>query len=288
MPYNLPDGCAVKEYGVAAKRKTMDTIRKSVRNFVRSVKLFGVSGLKFAYHFYLCYFRDLNDGESKKITRIIYHVKGMRHKIFYRPHTSDVPLILNIFVGVKEYDIPVDPAKFDAILDLGANIGLFSILYAYRFPGKKVVAVEPESENFRILQKNVENGQISVFTEKAGMWYRKSDLRVIDHGNNWAFSVEEIDQEDRQVPDAVKGIDIDSLCDKYELKGGLLIKMDIEGSERQIFEHIGEAKWLDRTAVLIMEIHDRPEGELFRLICDTMGERGFKRTERGENIVFIR
>ena len=230
----------------------------------------------------------MNDGESKKITRIIYHVKGMRHNIFYRPHTSDVPLILSIFAGVREYDIPADPSTFDAILDLGANIGLFSILYAYRYPGKKIVAVEPESENFRIMQKNVDNGQISVFTEKAGMWYRRSDLRVIDHGNNWAFSVEEVAGEECKESDIVKGIDIDSLCEKYELKGSLLIKMDIEGSERQIFEHIGEARWLDRTAVLMMEIHDRPEGDLFRLICDTMGERGFKKTERGENVVFIR
>lgn len=41
------------------------------------------------------------------------------------------------------------------IVDVGANIGAFTVLVAKKFPGAKIVAVEPEPENVRLLKRNI-------------------------------------------------------------------------------------------------------------------------------------
>ena len=41
------------------------------------------------------------------------------------------------------------------VLDVGANIGLFSISICKRFPQAKIIALEPHPANFRLLVDNV-------------------------------------------------------------------------------------------------------------------------------------
>ena len=210
--------------------------------------------------------------------------KESKKKLWYRPNTSDVPLIANILIGIKEYDIDVlDNRKFDSILDLGANIGLFTILYTKKYENKSYLAVEPENNNYRLLEKNV--GHINKMqTLKSGVWYRPANLEVRDNGNNWGFTVEECGD----IEAGIKGVDIDTLCEQYGMSGQLLIKMDIEGSEIQIFEKIENAKWISRTYALIIEIHDKQDGRNYKMICGEMKRRGFKMVSKGENKVFLR
>lgn len=49
----------------------------------------------------------------------------------------------------------------DVIVDVGANIGLYTIAFAKRVgPEGRVIAFEPDSDNFRALEKNVKLNQI--------------------------------------------------------------------------------------------------------------------------------
>lgn len=41
------------------------------------------------------------------------------------------------------------------VLDAGAPIGVFSILAAHRWPGTRIYAAEPETENLLLLQRNI-------------------------------------------------------------------------------------------------------------------------------------
>ena len=40
------------------------------------------------------------------------------------------------------------------IIDAGANIGFASVFYKNKFPNSRIVALEPEKENFNWLKKN--------------------------------------------------------------------------------------------------------------------------------------
>ena len=56
------------------------------------------------------------------------------------------------FDNVYEVEKIKDPK---VILDIGANIGAFTVAVARKFPHAKVIAVEPEPSNFKQLEKNI-------------------------------------------------------------------------------------------------------------------------------------
>ena len=86
-----------------------------------------------------------------------YHVatirrRDVRHPFSIRVRTSDYSCFRQVFV-LQEYALD---ARWQpkTIVDAGANIGLASIYFANAFPSSRIVAVEPERGNFRLLQKN--------------------------------------------------------------------------------------------------------------------------------------
>lgn len=75
--------------------------------------------------------------------------------IQYRPNTTDekvIPEVLKKCVYErKAFDFFIEPNE--VWLDLGANIGTFSLLCLAR--GAKVIAFEPEPENFALMNQNL-------------------------------------------------------------------------------------------------------------------------------------
>lgn len=76
-------------------------------------------------------------------TRMV--VRGTKKSDFFAMTTV-------MFENVYQVEKMKDPKL---ILDIGANIGAFTILAAKRFPNAKVIAVEPAPSNFKQLQENV-------------------------------------------------------------------------------------------------------------------------------------
>jgi FkbM family methyltransferase len=60
----------------------------------------------------------------------------------------------DIFVE-RLYEFPWQESRPPRILDLGANIGLSVLYFAGRYPGARVVALEPDPDIFRVLERNV-------------------------------------------------------------------------------------------------------------------------------------
>src|SRR5688572_6336531 len=79
------------------------------------------------------------------------HPIGLKHPLWLRLKTSDLPTLQKVWRD-EEYRFDGDP-KF--IVDAGANIGIASIYFATKFPNARVIAIEPEPENFTLLEKNI-------------------------------------------------------------------------------------------------------------------------------------
>lgn len=64
------------------------------------------------------------------------------------------------------------------------------------------------------------------------------------------------------------------------------IKMDIEGSEKEVLEAPDAAEWLDSCNMLVIELHDRMKpgtsASLFRMVSG----RQFDFDVKGENLLF--
>jgi len=121
------------------------------------------------------------------------------------------------------------------VIDAGANIGYFTILFSKWIGGEgKVFAIEPESENFQLLVKNIKvnlcknvipiqkaisnfNGIVDMFLSEKN----KGDHRILD------FIANENDKNRKKI--RVKCDTLDSIIPKEQKID--FIKMDIQGSE---------------------------------------------------------
>ena len=97
-------------------------------------------------------------GEKK---RLAYLRSGA--KIWIRdPFSSDFSGILDI-ASRDVYGL-ANIAEARKIVDVGANIGVFTVLAALQFPDAQVYSFEPESENFEALKENIKLNHITNVT----------------------------------------------------------------------------------------------------------------------------
>lgn len=198
-----------------------------------------------------------------------------------RLRTSDVSVFEEIVVrGQYALSLPLEP---ETIVDAGANIGLASVYYANRYPKARIVALEPEPSNFDVLLRNV--GRYSnIFPIRAALWHR--DAYVALHGE--------------QAPDAakskvgftvgdgdglpVRAITIPTLMQEAHISSIQLLKVDIEGAEREVFENASD--WMGAVSCLAIELHDRfKEGCRAAVSAAT---EGFRESQVGETTLYIR
>jgi FkbM family methyltransferase len=199
-----------------------------------------------------------------------------------RKGTSDVPLFDQIFVH-PEYNMtfPITPK---VIIDGGANIGLFTLLMKNKFPDAMVISVEPDKDNFGMLQKNVASYN-NVICENCGLWNKEANLKVYDKydSGKWAMVVEE-SKEDANI----KAISIGAIMEKYALDRIDLVKLDIETSEKKVFLDNYEC-WLPKTKMLIVELHDWMEDGCSKPFFNAINKTftNYKYLITGQNTIII-
>jgi hypothetical protein len=67
-----------------------------------------------------------------------------------------------------------------------------------------------------------------------------------------------------------------------------LLKLDIEGAEKELFENHACSGWLARTRAVIVELHDRFKPGCTAAVERAVGGQSFRRSQVGENLLFIR
>jgi len=204
---------------------------------------------------------------------------GIKFPIYLRKATTDIPTFYQIYY-YKGYDIDFD-FEPKIIFDCGANVGLAAVYFKNKYPAARVIAVEPESSNFEILLKNTEKYN-DIECVKTGIWKKSTNLRIIDSGQgNWGFVTEETDHEG---PDTIKAVAIGELMKQFNVDHIDILKIDIESSEKELFEENFE-KWLPKVKVVIIELHDRMKEGCTRSFFKAMVNYKFTMTHKGENIV---
>jgi len=78
-----------------------------------------------------------------------------RNFLFERAHTDHIENI----IFLNQYQLKPSLVKNKVVVDVGANVGTFSILAA-KMGAKKVWAFEPVKETFRILKKNIKLNEL--------------------------------------------------------------------------------------------------------------------------------
>src|SRR5688572_10912341 len=179
----------------------------------------------------------------------------LKAPLYLRLPSADFPTYQQVMVK-REYDFAVTtPPR--TIIDAGAHIGLAAVWFANRFPDARILAVEPETENFELLCRNAAPYP-NIAPVRAGIWSTDTELDVIDPGlGTWGFMTSAwgdsaLRGERRE---RVRGVTVDGLMREHGLDHIDVLKVDIEGAEREVFAAPGE--WLERTDLIIAELHER-------------------------------
>ena len=145
------------------------------------------------------------------------------------------------------------PATLDGdVIDIGANIGAFTLDAARRFKTATVHAYEPDPETCRVLQRNVEaNGiwsRVRIWNEAVAgapgtlrLWSSDGSIAASAHPGR-AFG------EARDVT----AVTLQTVVERTSGRVGLL-KMDCEGAEAEILDSAGAA--LDAVEYFVAEYH---------------------------------
>jgi FkbM family methyltransferase len=171
-----------------------------------------------------------------------------------------------------------------SIIDAGANVGYSSVYLARMFPSAKIVAVEPDRNNFDLLCKNVKSLS-NVTPVQGAIWNENTMISMsaqeFGDGLDWSKSVSAADGD-------VFAYSISDIVLSNSLKGPLLVKMDIEGAETVVFRD-GDNDWLSSTKAIILELHsDSQFGDPTALVFETMKLHGFEHVQTNEGHMFYK
>lgn len=200
---------------------------------------------------------------------------------FYIRRKSSDPEVLNDVLLKRGYDFRT-PINFEprVIIDCGANIGLTSIFFRKKYPNAKIVAIEPEKKNYELMLKNLDKYS-NIYPLNVGIWNKDTFLAVNDpDATAWGFSFHEVDEESEGCS---KALSIKSIMDKYDIDYIDILKIDIEGGEKDLFQ-ANYDYWLSRTRILIIELHDRSVEGCSKAFFDALYKYNFSTEIKGDNL----
>jgi FkbM family methyltransferase len=214
---------------------------------------------------------------GKKMIEI--SARNAASKIYLRNSTTDVHTFYDIFTN-HEYDIDFGFTP-ETIIDCGANTGLVTVFYKSKYPKSKIIAIEPERSNFEMLVKNTASFN-NVHCLKNAVWGNEGFIEISDPGfGNWGFITNETKNESET---SVKTVTIKGIMQKFELQNIDVLKIDIEGAEKEVFES-ADKEWLSKTKVILIELHDRLKPGCSTAFFKAISEMDFNIEIKGELLV---
>lgn len=133
---------------------------------------------------------------------------NIEHEFYMKPNSIDNASFEEIFLnGEYEINYPEFKTPNLNIIDAGANIGFSSIFYANRFFNSNILAIEPESENFKSLLKNTCKYD-NIKPINGAVWKNDCFIEIIDKGwGTRGFMIKEIEAEN---DNSFKGLSINN------------------------------------------------------------------------------
>jgi FkbM family methyltransferase len=210
------------------------------------------------------------------------NIPGLPEPVYLRTGTSDLHTFREIFLR-EEYSIKF-PLVAKTIIDAGANIGFTTLFFHRAYPSAKIVSLEPDSENFKTLKQNT-SGYQNLYPLQAALFNRVGEIKIVDEGHGIrGFMAREIS--DNQIGQTMPCTTLVELMSNHNLTEIDILKMDIEGSELEVFQYEPE-KWLPKVKCLIIELHDRMKPGCSKAVFQAISKYNFDFSIKGENLVFL-
>jgi FkbM family methyltransferase len=163
----------------------------------------------------------------------------------------------------------------DTVIDIGANIGAFSVYAATHSSNVRVYAYEPFPENIAWLELNLKNNKITnvkIFPQAvAGL----SSTRILKVCSSWVgHSLTPEGAASEGIP--VSCITLEDIFKSNNLQKCDLLKIDCEGSEYEILQN-STPETLKKVKKMVCEYHLDSNGKAtIESLCDFLQNRSFR------------
>jgi FkbM family methyltransferase len=208
--------------------------------------------------------RRSRNGASPIVQQFVvrHRISGQRATLSIRtgPDAQDLSdwIVLRGIWAQHDYFHPL-MSRSQTILDVGANAGIAAVWLKALIPDAELACVEPDRRNLPLARLNLADNGISARIFECAVapyagrtrlgiekWTGKSsleDVRLYPHQ-------EFVEVETRRIPE---------ILDELGWRRVDLLKMDIEGMERDILANGGD--WLHRVGLIVMEVHENTSPE---------------------------
>lgn len=159
------------------------------------------------------------------------------------------------------FESDIDDTK--TVIDLGGNIGAFSIYMAF-MGAEKIVTYEPDTFNFDVLTQNIQANNLEhVITAcKQGVLDNPGKVEIYNgQGGTFVQGLKVLNNAAQEFvmnnKPTVETVDVVSLEQVYKDNGVVyadILKVDVEGSEYKIFE-AASPDYINKARYITMEFH---------------------------------
>lgn len=182
-------------------------------------------------------------------------------------------------IEANQYHLTADRVKDRVVIDVGANIGAFS-LYAAMLGAKKVIAVEPISASYNTFLKNIHKLGLTNITTYKKIVAEKGNqfLPVSLNSNAGANSMYNVSS-NYEVVETTTFSDI-----MNQIAGNdILLKLDCEGGEYDVIMN-ATPQDMQRITEIMMEIHTdlHPKYKGKEIIEQKLTDYGFKKLDSAQ------
>jgi FkbM family methyltransferase len=184
----------------------------------------------------------------------VLDIPTLRHPIYVRPGSTDLEEV--VYSTVRQaygHCLPSSPVR--VIIDAGANIGDSTAWYLSKFPEARVIAIEPDPANFRLLELNCRPYGDRVSLLCAALWSETGRLSIRNPGAGDSVYVGEWDGNND-----CRSISMPDLMQSHGVSQVDILKLDIEDAERALFSPVQDS-WVAHVRAIAMEIHSGPSLE---------------------------
>ena len=209
--------------------------------------------------------------DSSKLKKLPWH----KDKVFLRPTSSDVSRVIelysNIYMNNSTYlHKELLKRKPKLLIDVGANIGLATYSLVNEFKSlKKVIGIEAESLNYDMLEANYKQFNKMSLDR---IVFEPIHALASNYSGSYVAPKKSINEFDKKTTSSgtfrfsptlkptkndigIRSISLVEILSKKNIKEGIIVKIDIEGGEKYLFEKNHD--WLKKVLYVTIELHDR-------------------------------
>jgi FkbM family methyltransferase len=245
--------CGAMVLFAVKKAGTMRRCKKAIERFIRWLGRFVIGSLSPHRNYVLI-------TPPAFARQVVFSKRALRFRAYKVRSLADYNTLVQMFY-IEDYCLVLDREKeiitlyqamvekgqIPLIIDCGANIGLSADYFAQMFPKARIVAIEPDQNNIELAAKNCRSPYVHFI--HAGIASEKGSANLIDpQYGEWGYRTEMAEG------GATKMLSVPSLLDENKDATPLIIKIDIEGFESELFSK--DTQWIDQFDLLIIELHD--------------------------------